>query len=64
MGNFLDHIPAVLVLSGIEDYPKTCTKKVWFQITRELLARTIDDMDLDPVPIAEVDQAFIGAGLL
>ena len=64
MGNLLDHIPAVPVLSGNDDYPKTCTKKEWFQITRELVARTIDDMDLDPVGMAEVEEAFIEAGLL
>ena len=36
----------------------------WFRITRELVASTIADMDLDPVALAEVEEAFVGAGLL
>ena len=30
-------------------------------ITRELVASTIADMDLDPAALAEVEEAFIGA---
>ena len=30
----------------------------------ELVAIVIADMDLDPVALAEVEEAFIGAGLL
>ena len=33
-------------------------------ITRRLVASTIADMDLDPAALAEVEEAFIGAGLL
>ncbi len=29
-----------------------------------LVASTIADMDLDPAALAEVEEAFIGAGLL
>ena len=39
------------------------------QVTRsaslvELIRQTIADMDLDPDALAEVEEAFIGAGLL
>ena len=30
----------------------------------ELIRQTINDMDLDPDALAEVEEAFIGAGLL
>ena len=39
-------------------------RKEWFRITRELVASTIADMDLDLAALAEVEEAFIGAGLL
>ena len=52
------------VLDGLDDWPKSATRKEWFRITRELVASTIADMDLDPVALAEVEEAFIGAGLL
>ena len=35
-----------------------------FAITRQLIQQTIADMDLDPEALAEVEEAFIGAGLL
>ena len=52
------------VLDGLDDWPKSATRKEWFRITRELVASTIADMDLDPAALAEVEEAFIGAGLL
>ena len=52
------------VLDGLDDWPRSATRKEWFRITRELVARTIADMDLDPAALAEVEEAFIGAGLL
>ena len=52
------------VLDGLDDWPRSATRKEWFRITRELVASTIADMDLDPAALAEVEQAFIGAGLL
>ena len=52
------------VLDGLDDWPRSATRKEWFRITRELVASTIADMDLDPVALAEVEEAFIGAGLL
>ena len=39
-------------------------RKEMYQITRGLVASTIADMDLDPAALAEVEEAFIGAGLL
>ena len=40
------------------------SRKEWFRITRELVARTIADMDLDDESLSEVEDAFIGVGLL
>ena len=52
------------VLDGLDDWPASTTRKEWFAITRELIQQTIADMDLDPAALAEVEEAFIGAGLL
>ena len=52
------------VLDGLDDWPASTTRKEWFAITRELVNSTIADMDLDPAASAEVEEAFIGAGLL
>ena len=64
MSNILDHVPQTPLLDGLDDWPRSATRKEWFRITRELVARTIADMDLDPDALAEVEEAFIGAGLL
>ena len=62
MANILDGIcPEGSIL---DDWPRSATRKEWFRITRELVASTIADMDLDPAALAEVEEAFIGAGLL
>ena len=53
-----------LVLDGFDDWPRSATRKEWFRITRELVASTIADMDLPPHELAQVEEAFIGAGLL
>ena len=52
------------VLDGHAEWPALTTRKEWFRITRELVASTIADMDLDPAALAEVEEAFIGACLL
>ena len=52
------------VLDDLAEWPASTTRKEWFAITRELVASTIADMDLDPAALAEVEEAFIGAGLL
>ena len=64
MANILDGIPGGSVLDGLDDWPRSATRTEWFRITRELVASTIADIDLDPVALAEVEDAFIGAGLL
>ena len=65
MVNILDGIcPEGSILDGLDDWPRSATRKEWCRITRELLASTIADMDLDPAALAEVEEAFIGAGLL
>ena len=52
------------VLDGLAEWPASTTRKEWFAITRQLIHQTIADMDLDPDALAEVEEAFIGAGLL
>ena len=65
MANILDGIcPEGFILDGLDDWPRSATRKEWFRITRQLVVRTIADMDLDPAAMAEVEEAFIGADLL
>ena len=65
MANILDGIcPEDSILDGLDDWPRSVTRKEWFRITRQLVARAIADMDLDPAALAEVEEAFIAAGLL
>ena len=65
MANILDGIcPEGSILDGLDDWPRSATRKEWFRITRELVASTIAEMDLDLAASAEVEEAFIGAGLL
>ena len=52
------------VLDGLAEWPASTTRKEWFAITRLLIHQTIADMDLNPDALAEVEEAFIGAGLL
>ena len=64
MTNLLDHIPCTPLLDGVDDWPKSATRKEWFQLTSELVEQTIAELDLDPEAMSEVEEAFIGAGLL
>ena len=65
MANILDGIcPKGVILDGLADWPASTTRNEWFRLTRELVQKTIADMDLDPAALAEVKEAFIGAGLL
>ena len=65
MANILDGIcPEGSILDGLNDWPKSATRKEWFAITRQLIQQTIADMELEPAALAEVEEAFIGAGLL
>ena len=52
------------VLDCLAEWPASTTRKEWFAITRQLIHQTIADMDLDPDALAEVEEAFIGSGLL
>ena len=52
------------VLDGLAEWPASTTRKEWFRLTRELVQKTIADMDLDPAAMAEVEEAFIRAGFL
>jgi hypothetical protein len=63
--NILDGIcPDGFILDGHDDWPRSAIRKEWFRNTRELVARTIADMKLDPAAEAEVIEAFKGARLL
>ena len=64
MTNILDDIPGGSVLDCLDDWSRSATRTEWFHITRELVASTIADMDLDPAALAEDEAAFIGADLL
>ena len=65
MANILDGIcPEGSILDGLAKLPSSITRREWFAITRQLIRQTIVDMDLDPAALAEVEEAFIGAGLL
>ena len=64
MTQILDHVSDTPLLDGVGDWPRSATRKEWFRITRELVASTIADMDLEPAAQAEVIEAFTGAGLL
>ena len=68
MANVLDCIcldtPLLDFIGHANHWPRSATRKEWFAITRQLIQQTIAEMDLDPVALAEVEKAFIGAGLL
>ena len=51
-------------LNGLAEWPASTTLKEWLAITSQLIQETIADMDLEPAALAEVEEAFIGAGLL
>ena len=52
------------VLDGLAEWPRSATRKEWYRITHQLIQQTIAEMNLDPAALAEVEAAFIGAGLL
>ena len=65
MANILNGIcPEGSILDGLEDWLRSATRKEWFRITGELVASTIAEMDLSPHELAQVEEAFISAGLL
>ena len=65
MANILDGLGLEgSVIDGLAEWPTSTTRKEWFAITRVLIQQTIAEMDLDPAALAEVEEAFIGAGLL
>ena len=64
MTQILDHVSDTPLLDGVDDWPRSATRKEWFAITRRIIQDTIADMNLDPAAEAEVIEAFTGAGLL
>ena len=68
MENALDGIfpdtPLLDFIGQENHWPRLATRKECFRITRELVASTIAEMDLLPHELAQVEESFIGAGLL
>ena len=65
MANILDGFDLEgSVLDGHAEWPASKTRKEWFSIARQLIQQTIANMDMDLAAQAEVEQAFIRAGLL
>jgi hypothetical protein len=60
----LDHIPSTPLFDSLDHWPATATRQHYFELTRELVADTIAQMDLPPQELAQVEEAFISAGLL
>ena len=63
MANILDGIPGGSILEGLDDWPATATRQHYYGLTRELVASTIAQMDLPAHELAQVEEAFISAGL-
>ena len=60
MAKILDGIcPEGSILDGLDDWPRSASRKEWFAITRRIVQDTIADMDLDPAALTEVEEAFI-----
>ena len=65
MLNILDGIcPEGFILDGLDDLPRSATRKEWFLITRRIIQDTIVALNLDHAAESEVIEAFAGAGLL
>ena len=60
MANILNCIcPEGSVLGGLDDWPRSAVRKEWSLITCQLIQQTISEMDLDPVALAEDEEALI-----
>ena len=65
MANILDGIcHQGSILDGLDDWPKSATPKEWLRISRGLVASTIAQMALPAHELAQVEDVFIGAGML
>ena len=65
MANILDGIcPEGSILNGLDDLPRSATRKKWFLITRRIIQDNIVTLILDHAAEAEVIEAFTGVGLL
>jgi len=67
MVNILYAILDKVVLSFLVEldfFGLPCITRKWSRITLELVASTIADMDSEPAVFADLEDAFIGAGLL
>ena len=66
MTSILDHVPRAPVLDGVNTWPKSATREHWTRLTKALVAGVIADMGdyLDEEEVAQVEEAFVDAGLL
>jgi len=46
LANILDGIPGGSILEGLDDWPASATRQHYYELTRELVASTIAQMDL------------------
>ena len=46
MDDILDGIPGGSILEGLDDWPATATRQHYYELTRQLVASTIAQMDL------------------
>ena len=59
MANILDGIgPEGSILDGLDDWPRSATRKEWLRITRGLVASTIAQMALPAHELAQVEDVF------
>ena len=65
MSNIHDGVcPEGFILDGLDDLPRSATRKEGFLITRRIIQDTIVTLNLDHAAEEEVIEAFTGAGLL
>ena len=64
MAKILDGICSnTLILEGIDDWPRSASKKEWFRITRKLIQSVIADIGFDPDSLSQFEEAFISGGV-
>ena len=64
MSNITDQVTGSPLLDGLNDSPRSATRKDWFRMTRRIIQDTISEMVMDQAAEAEEFNAFTGAGLL
>ena len=64
MSDITDQVTGSPLLDGLNDSPRSATRKEWFRMTRRIIQDTISEMVMDQAPEAEEINAFTGAGLI